>query len=248
MIENVHGVILRVDDLAAAVAFYRDVVGLEVAMTAGSSASLRAPGGPALLQLTSAGVEGPAPRRAAGLFHTAFRYPTRADLGSALRRVAANGASLTGASDHGVSEALYLRDPSDNGVELYWDRAREEWPEEMFSAQLDLPAIAAEAPGASPRAPEGTDVGHVHLSVSDLERAVGFWRGELGLDYKEGWDQAAFLAAGDYHHHVGLNTWNSLGAPIGPRRLAGLERVVLRATSPSEAVDPDGIAVELVTG
>ena len=147
MIENVHGVILRVHDLDAAVAFYRDVVGLEVAMSAGTAASLRAPDGPALLQLTSDGVEGPAPRRAAGLFHTAFRYPSRADLGAALRRVAARGASLTGASDHGVSEALYLRDPDGNGVELYRDRPQAEWPRTaggelaMVTQRLDLDAL-----------------------------------------------------------------------------------------------------------
>ena len=241
MITGVQSVVLRVDDLDAATAFYRDVVGLEDA----GGGLLLVPGGPAVVELSDAGVSGPAPRRASGLFHTAFRFPARADLAAALRRVASRS-HLTGASDHGVSEALYLDDPSGNGVELYWDRDRSLWPEEMYTAPLDLQDLAA-AGGEATRAPEGTDVGHVHLKVSDLDRAVDFWHGELGFDVMARWrTEAAFLATGGYHHHVGLNTWLSLGAEPGPRELAGLERVVFRATEAGESVDPDGIRATLV--
>jgi catechol 2,3-dioxygenase len=229
VITGVTSVELRVDDLDAARTFYERVVGLEDPSR--------------LVGLTSDGVASRAPRRAAGLFHTAFRFPTRADLADALRRAAPY---LTGASDHGVSEALYLDDPAGNGVELYWDRPREAWPADMFTEPLDLQDLARESAGAA-RAPEGTDIGHVHLKVSDLPRAEEFWVGDLGFEVMHRYgDQATFVATGGYHHHVGLNTWMSRGQPLGPADAAGLERVVF-ATDGEErsAVDPDGIAVEL---
>ena len=239
MITAVKRVDLRVDDLGAATAFYRDVVGLE----ASEDATLGVPGGPPLVSLTADGVTSRAPRRAAGLFHTAFRYPTRADLAAALRRAAPH---LTGASDHGVSEALYLDDPAGNGVELYWDRPRDVWPPDMFTAPLDLQDLAAAGPAAD-RAPEGTDIGHVHLKVSDLPRAEEFWLGDLGFDLMHRYGaEAAFVATGGYHHHVGLNVWMSLGAPLAPRDAAGLARVVFATDGEArEATDPDGIAVLL---
>ncbi len=243
MITAVRRVDLRVDDLDAALAFYRDVVGLEEAGRSGDGAvALAAPGGAVLARLIG-GAAAPAPRRAAGLFHTAFRFPTRADLGDALHRAARR---LTGASDHGVSEALYLDDPAGNGVELYWDRPRDVWPKDMVTAPLDLSELARRATGAA-RAPEGTDVGHVHLKVSDLARAEEFWVGALGFEVMHRYgEQAAFIATGGYHHHVGLNTWMSLGAPLGPAGAAGLERVVFASDGEARATeDPDGIAVAL---
>ena len=230
MITGVRSVALRVDDLDAARAFYRDVVGLEDPAT--------------LVTLRSEGVTGPSPRRAAGLFHTAFRFPTRADLSDALRRAAPY---LTGASDHGVSEALYLDDPAGNGVELYWDRPRDVWPDDMFTEPLDLQDLARAGGNGSPRAPEGTDIGHVHLKVSDLARAVDFWSGDLGFDVMHRYGtQAAFLATGGYHHHVGLNTWMSEGAPLGEADRAGLDEVVFVTDGEQgERVDPDGIRAVL---
>jgi catechol 2,3-dioxygenase len=238
VITAVHSVDLRVDDLAAATTFYERVVGLEAA-----DGSLRAPGGAELVRLSDAGVTSRAPRRAAGLFHTAFRLPRRADLADALRRAAPY---LTGASDHGVSEALYLDDPAGNGVELYWDRPREVWPDDMVTDPLDLQELATASAG-SPRAPGGTDIGHVHLKVSELQRAEDFWVGALGFEVMHRYgDQATFVATGGYHHHVGLNTWMSRGAPLGPREAAGLDRVVFATDGEErEASDPDGIAVAL---
>jgi catechol 2,3-dioxygenase len=238
VITAVRSVDLRVDDLDQAVAFYERVVGLEA-----DGGSLRVPGGDVLVRLTSDGVTARSPRRASGLFHTAFRFPARADLADALRRAAPY---LTGASDHGVSEALYLDDPAGNGVELYWDRPRDVWPDDMVTAPLDLQELAAQSPGAA-RAPQGTDVGHVHLKVSDLPRAEAFWTGELGFEVMHRYgDQATFVATGGYHHHVGLNTWMSLGHELGPRHAAGLDRVVFATDGEErEATDPDGIAVVL---
>jgi catechol 2,3-dioxygenase len=227
---HVDSVALRVADPEAVAALYEGGVGLR-----------RIDGGPGRVELgderplltliESPGEPPPAPT-AAGLFHTAIRFPTRAALAATLRRVASAGFRLTGASDHGVSEALYLDDPEGNGVELYWDRPQEAWPMDtdgtvaMFTAPLDLRdllIVPDEGTGVA-----GADVGHAHLKVTDLERAVGFWNGQLGMNIRARYGaEAAFLAAGDYHHHVGLNTWMSRGGPAAPEDALGLERVVL---------------------
>ncbi|GJM43438.1 MAG: glyoxalase [Gemmatimonadota bacterium] len=149
---------LKVSDLERAISFYRDVLGLEVMQRMGDSAAFLSAGGYhhhlGLNTWESRGA-GPAPRRAAGLFHAAFLYPTREALAVAYRRLIEMGVPLDGAADHGVSEALYLRDPDDNGLELYWDRPREEWPLsddgslEMFTRALDLEALLSMAPGGA---------------------------------------------------------------------------------------------------
>jgi catechol 2,3-dioxygenase len=177
----------------------------------------------------------------AGLFHTAFRVPSRAALGAALDRVRDRWA-LDGASDHRVSEALYLTDPEGNGVEIYRDRPRERWPRtddggvQMTTLPLDLEDVATESDGASD-APAGTTLGHVHLEVTSIAAAREFYADALGFDVKMDAGSALFLAAGDYHHHVGVNTWNGRSDPAGGRGLAWFEIVV-----------PDGAATDAVRG
>src|SRR3954466_1561909 len=247
---SIADVTLRSADVGRSTAFYREIAGLEDL----GDGALGWKGEP-LVRLTSDGVSGGrAPRAATGLFHTALRYSDRGELGRALVRVLQAGL-LTGASDHGVSEALYLDDPDGNGVELYFDRPREVWPPPsapgdkvgMFTAPLDLEALLA-AGQAEPEDGALVDVGHVHLKVSDVERSVEFWSGGLGFEVMARWlDQAAFLAVGGYHHHIGMNTWQSRGAAAGPRELPGLEGVRVRtgAESPVTIEDPDGIRVVL---
>jgi catechol 2,3-dioxygenase len=218
---------LRVADVDRSLEFYGLVTGLET-----RDGALLDGEGRALVAVASDGVRaGQAPRAATGLFHTALRFSERGALAAAIRRLADAGLRLTGASDHGVSEALYLDDPDGNGVELYWDRAREQWPAPdqpgarvgMFTAPLDVGDLLA-----TPDATGTVDVGHVHLKVADVEPAVGFWTGPIGLDLMTRYgEDAAFVAADGYHHHVGLNSWMSRGAQPGPRELPGLERVVL---------------------
>jgi catechol 2,3-dioxygenase len=143
---------LRVSDLERALAFYRDILGFEVMTQWPSAAFLSAGGYHHHIGLNTWQSEGggPPPPGTTGLFHAAIRYPTRAALADALRRLRDAEYPLSGASDHGVSEALYLGDPDGNGLELYWDRPREEWPREpngeirMFTAPLDLPGLLAE--------------------------------------------------------------------------------------------------------
>ncbi len=152
LIERIERVGLRVTDIDRALRFYRDVAGLAVLDQDASRAVLGDGEGPAFLVLDSTGVTKPADPHATGLFHTAFRYPSRSSLGDALARLVEAGLEL-GAGDHLVSEALYVDDPDRNGVELYWDRPREEWPRPangvgvaMFTAPLDVRALLAEAP------------------------------------------------------------------------------------------------------
>ena len=262
-------VALRVESLDRVLPFYRDVVGAAVDRT-DDRAVLHA-GDEPLIVLEEAPDAPERPPDAAGLFHLAIRVPDRGALGDALARVRDAG-SLTGASDHLVSEALYLRDPEGNGVELYRDRPREEWPRpddegvSMDTLPLDLDALAADARDEA-ALPSGTDVGHVHLEVTDLDRSVAFYGDVLGLTIQvDSYDGASFLAAAGYHHHVGLNTWNGRSTSAGESRgLAWFEllipdeslallrnhlttrEVAVQTTDGSPAVtDPDGVEVRLV--
>jgi catechol 2,3-dioxygenase len=177
-------------------------------------------------------------------------YPTRGQLGSALLRVASERAAFSGASDHLVSEALYLDDPDALGIELYRDRPRETWPApepgervRMDTLPLDLRTLAAEAQGGS----SGVRIGHVHLKVADVEEAVRFWTDDIGLELMAGWaGQAAFLAANGYHHHIGVNAWHSRGADPEPPEGPGLDAVVIGGTGRAEELrTPDGLLVVL---
>lgn len=244
LIDSVARVDLRVQSMDAAIAFYRDVVGLEVATREGDTATLRAPGGPVILRLDSKGVTAPADPHATGLFHTAFRFPTRATLGGALARVGRAELEL-GAGDHLVSEALYVDDPDGNGVELYWDRPASEWPPPSEDARVPMATLPVDLDGlyrasldeAAPdhRAPEGTDVGHVHLQVSDVEQTSRFYGDVLGLDLTAHLGRsAAFLSSKGYHHNIGANAWRSQGGKGASPNTAGLSRVVFGVSDRTE--------------
>lgn len=221
---------LRVNDFRGVGEFYADVVGLDVLDRTETSATLGADGVP-LLELTAdedAPVRG---QNEAGLFHTAFRVPSRDALGDAIRRVRTLW-ELDGASDHDVSEAIYFSDPEGNGIEIYRDRPRSAWPTDddgrvrMDTRPLDIDEI--ETTGEWQRdVPPGTDIGHVHLEVTSLERARAFYVDTLGLAVRQEFpEMGLFLAADDYHHHVGLNTWNGRSEPVGGRGIDWVEFVV----------------------
>ncbi|AQL41891.1 glyoxalase [Halorientalis sp. IM1011] len=268
---HVGRVTLAVGDLDPTLAFYRDVVGLRVHEERDDEATL-GDGTTSFLSLRERPDARPRGATAAGLFHTAFCVPSRAALGDALERIDEQW-RLDGASDHRVSEALYLSDPEDNGVEIYHDRPRSEWPVgddgRVQMATLPLPTddLASAADGRD-RVPEGTDIGHVHLEATDLAAARRFYVDGLRLRVRQEFgSDALFLAAGDYHHHVGVNTWNGRTEPAGERGLAQFELVVPdadaldavadRLTDLDVAVtgradelsvaDPDGIDVVLRT-
>jgi catechol 2,3-dioxygenase len=225
---------LTVADLDGVRDFYRDAIGLTelpqqngiVRLGTGDDS-----GGPIIELVGNPGAP-PRPRGTSGLFHLAILVPSRADLARALQRVAEAGWRLSGASDHLVSEALYLSDPEGNGIELYRDRPREEWPVrdgvlQMDTLPLDLDGVLGELrrEDAEASMPAGTRIGHVQLNVGDLTAAEAFYSGALGFDVTvRGYPGALFVSAGGYHHHLGLNTWTGEGAPPPPDGSRGLRR------------------------
>ncbi len=212
------GVTLRVADAPAVSRFWCETIGLEELSRDGSETVLGACGRPLLTLVEDRAARAPATDEA-GLFHLALLLPSRRHLGLWLRHAAGQGARLEGASDHLVSEAIYLSDPEGNGIEIYADRAPEAWPREegmirMATAPLDLRALAEASPGPVPaRLPEWTVIGHVHLKVGDVAEAERFWSGVAGLAVSARYaGQAVFLARSGYHHHLAANAWASRGA------------------------------------
>jgi len=238
-------VALRVADLARVRTYYERAIGLRAL----SETSLGVDGTP-LIELIDDPAAPPAPPGSTGLFHLALLVPDRPSLARAVQRVVRAGERFTGASDHFVSEALYLRDPEGNGIEIYADRPRSQWEYEpsgeirMGTVALDLDGVMAELPGGDdPGMPDGTVVGHVHLHVADLGAAEAFYAGRLGLDVMvRGYPGALFLARGGYHHHIGLNTWQGEGAPPPPPGSRGLVdfELVLPDAEPGPLEDPSG--------
>lgn len=261
-------VALRVTDLDRIAEFYETVIGLESAESDGERVVLGA-GGEPLVVLIEDPDAGARPAAAAGLFHAAFRVPDRTALGEALARVETHW-QLDGASDHRVSEALYLTDPEDNGIEVYCDRPRAEWPTtdegrvEMATRPLALEPLREAARGVT-TIPNETDIGHVHLEITSIAETRAFYVDALGMSVRQTYgDEGLFVAAGEYHHHIGANVWNGRSAPASGRGLAWFELVVpgdgwrsardglvdagydvAELDEGVEAIDPDGIRVRL---
>jgi catechol 2,3-dioxygenase len=219
---------LRVADLARVRDYYERTIGLRVLAEDGDTVTLGADS--PLVELVGDPDAPPPPPGSTGLFHLAILVPSRPELARSIRRVVDSGERFTGASDHFVSEALYLRDPEGNGIEIYRDRPRDQWEHEpdgqlrMGTVALDLQDIVAEMPADPDRGmPDGTVMGHVHLHVSDLGEAEAFYVDRLGLDVTvRGYPGALFVSHDGYHHHVGLNTWQGAHGPAPPPGSRGL--------------------------
>ena len=217
--------------------FYRRVLGLNDIAAEGEVLTL-GQGDRRLVELRHDPAAQPHPREA-GLFHTAFLLPDRADLGRWLRHAIALDLRLDGASDHLVSEAVYLRDPEGNGIEIYADRPRDRWTVtdgmvRMDTVALDVPDLMR-ATGEWAAAPEGTVIGHVHLQVGDIPQAEEFYAGTLGFDIRSKLPGASFYSTGGYHHHLATNTWKSRGAGQRSPDATGLAELVLAADAASMA-------------
>ncbi len=228
---SVGAVRLTVSDLSRSRDFYERTIGLAATEQDDGTIALGAPGAPPILELRGDASANPLQRRATGLYHFAILLPTRRDLALALVRLAQSRWPLDGASDHLVSEALYLSDPDGNGIEIYRDRPREQWREtdgqiEMATLPLDLDDILSELSDGDrgeAHVPAGTSIGHVHLQVADLGTAEEFYNRVLGFDVMvRTYPQALFVSAGGYHHHIGMNTWQSAGAAAPPPGSVGL--------------------------
>jgi catechol 2,3-dioxygenase len=234
---------LTVGDLDRSVAYYQDILGLRLHSRDDPVAVLGAGDGVLVVLL-----EVPGARRAgrhAGLVHFALLDPSRAELARAVQRLALTRSPITGASDHGVSEAIYLRDPDGNGIELYADRSREDWPPPggegervgMYTRPLDVDGLLATVADAEPvrHAGPGLRMGHLHLHVGDVDAARDFYAGVIGFEQMATYPGALFLAAGGYHHHLGVNTWAGEGVGPAPEGTVGLREWTV-------VLDPEGLA------
>ena len=255
---NVGAVHLRVSDLERSLAFYTEVLGLELRRRDGDTAWLGT-GERTLVVLRALAGAAPRPRRSTGLYHFAVLVPDRIALGRALARLVAARWPLQGVADHGVSEALYLGDPDGLGIEIYRDRPRSDWPMrdgalQMVTDPLDAQALLDEAValGEIPARVEAeTRMGHVHLQVRDLDEAERFWHGAVGFDVMQRWVPGAlFVSSGGYHHHLGLNTWGVAGAPPTPETAPGLDYFELHVDGEAtrERMESAGVALELNDG
>src|ERR1700728_882409 len=223
---------LAVSDLSRSTDFYERVLGLPLISRGEDGALLGPDREHPLLALTALADPTPVPPGSTGLFHVAWLHPSRAALAETVRRVVGERWTFDGASDHGVSEALYLSDPDGLGIEIYVDRPRELWERpadghgvKMVTLPLDLDDLLATSAEASAAMGAGTAIGHVHLKVSDVPRAVAFYRDALGLDEQARLPSAGFLSAGGYHHHIGVNSWQSQGGRPAPDSAPGLRRI-----------------------
>jgi catechol 2,3-dioxygenase len=229
---------LAVADLDRSVDFYQRVLGLPLISREGDRALLGPDGRHPSLALSA--IESPTPLspHASGLFHVAWLHPSRGALADTVRRVVRERWPVEGASDHGVSEALYLGDPDGLGIEIYADRPRELWQRapdghglRMVTLPLDLDDLMAHSArddddlsGGAAIDPH-TAIGPVHMKVSDVPRAVDFYRDALGFSEQAQMPSAAFLAADGYHHHIGLNSWQSRGAAPPPDTAPALREI-----------------------
>lgn len=218
--------------------FYQSKLGLGL-LSADGEVTVLGQGNRPLIELRkdAAAVHRP---REAGLFHTAFLLPDRAALGAWLRFAADQGLQLDGVSDHLVSEALYLRDPEGNGIEIYVDRPRDQWARQgdqivMDTLRLDLNDLAAAATAPWTGAPDDTVIGHVHMQVGNIAVAEDFFTGTLKLDRISHIPSASFFSSGGYHHHLAGNVWNSRGAGQRSPHSTGLAEVVMLADDSVDA-------------
>lgn len=228
---------LSVADVERSIAYYAEAIGLVPVRREETVVALGAPEGEPRELLVLEEVRGAAPADGyPGLYHFALLLPERVDLARFVAHAARNRIPVSGASDHFVSEAIYLRDPDHHGIEIYWDRPRELWEgqvgERMGTWALDVEALLAELPDPATEPFDGlaggTVMGHVHLRAADVPETVAFYRDVLGFELTaQLGDQAAFLAAGGYHHHLGANTWETRRSGPAPDDTARLLEVTI---------------------
>lgn len=239
-------VALVVRDLEKVGRYYEESIGLHP-MGRDGEVALYGAGENVLLELRQDRLARQRSPKEAGLFHSAFLLPSRADLGAWTQHAIDRQLQVSGVADHLVSEAIYLNDPEGNGIEIYVDRPRDQWVWEggqvaMASDPLDTEGILKSAQGRKWQGfPDGTVMGHVHLQVGSVAEAEGFYAAKLGLNVTSHYPGAVFMAADGYHHHIAANVWNSRGA--GPRDLpaTGLAEVALHV-APERAADLRALA------
>ena len=236
---------IRVSHLERSLTFYQNVVGLKILRQHGREVEMTADGEHALLVLREI-EQAQVLRRnsAAGLYHFAILLPDRPSLGLALRNLVDSGIHI-GQGDHLVSEALYIQDPDNNGIEIYRDRPRDTWQHDgngdvvMTTDPVDVDGLLAASEGLEwTGLPAGTVIGHVHFHVGDLVEAAKFYVDALGfVPTTQYGDSALFISAGGYHHHMGLNIWAGQGAPAAPANTPGIDYFTLLLPSSQDVTE-----------
>lgn len=223
---------LKVASLAEALVFYRDILGYQSEDVDEGAVALSPGDGPAHFVLHEQENAVAPGYRTSGLFHAAILLPERRDLALVTQRLVNSGWDIGGASDHGVSEALYLSDADNNGLEIYVDRPRSEWPVagsqvRMVTERLDFESLFGELAGGDAEwqgIPAGTTIGHMHLQIGNLAASKQFYVDVLGFDVmQDTYPGALFVAAGGYHHHIGMNTWAGKDVPAAEPNATGLK-------------------------
>lgn len=224
-----------VTDLHRSIGFYETAIGLQLTSRGEGTARLNTGAGTDDVLVLHERPDAKRAGRHAGLYHFALLLPTYNDLARAARRLAETRTPIQGASNHGISWAIYLPDPDGNGIELAADQPRENWgdlrdPRAIGPRPLDLAALldAVAHEESSPHADRDTVVGHLHLHVGDVEEGLAFYRDLLGFEVQTLFEGAAFVSAGGYHHHLGFNTWRGEGIPPAPADALGLDHWTVR--------------------
>ncbi|RCW52380.1 VOC family protein [Halanaerobium sp. ST460_2HS_T2] len=226
---------LRVRDLEESLEFYTEIMGFKILEEKKNKVRLSVNNSTPIVTLVySEDIIEKIPNRT-GLYHYAMLMPKRYQLGTFLKNLREKNYDITGGADHGVSEAIYIKDPDGNGIEIYSDYKSSEWPQsngqiEMITDPLDYKELLSETGDKKWNGmPEKAKIGHIHLHVSDLEKSEKFYVQGLGFNIiqKLG-GSALFLSTGGYHHHIGLNTWNGVGAAPLPENAAGMEYYTIK--------------------
>lgn len=225
---------LKVLDIEKSKEFYTKIMGFKVLESNKKEITFTTDGINSILSITQPKDVVPKLPRRTGIYHFALLLPSRKDLGLFLKHIRDNDYPIIGGSNHGVSEAVYLQDPDDNGIEVYSDidSSLWKWKENqisMVSDPLDYKGIIDET-GESKWSgiPKDTIIGHIHLHVGDLEKAKDFYCNGLGFDLVMNMaNSALFLSSAGYHHHIGLNIWNGINAPSLPDNSVGMEYYTL---------------------
>lgn len=226
----VQALTLKVKDLARSTKFYEEIMGFTVINQEKEKVVFSVNGKDPILTLITFDSIKSLESRKTGLYHFAILLEKRSDLAKFIRHLIKNNFPLPGAADHHVSEALYFSDPDGNGIEVYYDRSSDDWiwnngEVHMITDQLDIGDIMSTLDNTTwEKAPSTTVLGHIHLHVRDLNESEKFYKDLLGLDVVCRYGgQALFLSFDNYHHHIGLNTWNGVGALAPSANSVGLE-------------------------
>ncbi|MED1862327.1 VOC family protein [Fictibacillus nanhaiensis] len=243
---QIGSVSLKVRNLENLVTFYTETIGLQILTKRKSSVELTADGKTPLIILEGNPELRHRPIKSAGLYHLALLVPTRKDLANTLHHLMETKAPLIGASHHKFSEAIYLQDPENNGIEIYRDVDRKDWVRDergklpAVSEPLDVQSLLAERePKSFSRLPENTVMGHIHLNVVNIAEAENFYRNVLGFEEQTRiGNHALFISAGGYHHHIAVNIWNGSDSLSNREDVTGLLRY--------EIIVPSKLEVEKV--